>query len=97
MEDLMNRKRLGLLGVIASAALAISATVVPAAHAASEILIWADETRGPHLTTLFAANPNVVPGSTIKVVTFSSYDALGAALDKVTGTTGPDIFVGGND
>ena len=93
----MNRKRQGVLGVFTTAVLALSVALVPTAHAANEIVVWADETRGPHLTSVFAAKGDWVPGYTIKVVTFSSYSALGDALDKATGTSGPDIFVGGND
>lgn len=93
----MNKKRFGFAGVIAAAALAVSSLVVPTANAATEIVVWADETRGPNLTKVMAAKGDWVPGYTIKIVTFSSYSALGAALDKATGTTGPDIFVGGND
>ncbi len=93
----MNKKRFGFAGVIAAAALIVSSLVVPTANAATEIVVWADETRGPNLTKVIAAKGDWVPGYTIKIVTFSSYSALGAALDKATGTTGPDIFVGGND
>ena len=94
----MNKKRLGFASVLASAALAVSTLLVPSAHAANPtIIVWADETRGPHLTSLIAAKGDWVPGYTIKIVTFSSYSALGDALDKATGTSGPDIFVGGND
>ncbi len=93
----MNRKRLGVLGALTAAALAVTVAVVPGAHAANEIVIWADETRGPHLASVFAAKGDWVPGYTIKVVSFSSYDALGAAFDKTSGTTGPDILVAGND
>lgn len=84
------------LALAATVSFAASLTIVPA-QAASEILVWADETRGPHLEKVFAAKGDWVPGSTIKVVSFSSYDALKAALDNASGTTGPDIFVAGND
>jgi maltose-binding protein MalE len=97
MEEYMNKKRLGFAGVFAATALAVSTLVAPTASAATEIIVWADETRGPNLTKVFAAKGDWVPGYTIKVVTFSSYSALGDALDKATGTSGPDIFVGGND
>jgi arabinogalactan oligomer/maltooligosaccharide transport system substrate-binding protein len=84
------------LALAATMSFAAGVTIVPA-QAASEILIWADETRGPNLTKVFAKKGDWVPGSTIKVVSFSSYDALKDALDKASGTTGPDIFVAGND
>jgi len=84
------------LALAATMSFAVGVTIVPA-QAASEIVIWADETRGPNLTKVFAKKGDWVPGSTIKVVSFSSYDALKDALDKASGTTGPDIFVAGND
>jgi arabinogalactan oligomer/maltooligosaccharide transport system substrate-binding protein len=84
------------LALAATLSFAAGVTIVPA-QAASEIVIWADETRGPNLTKVFAKKGDWVPGSTIKVVSFSSYDALKDALDKASGTTGPDIFVAGND
>lgn len=84
------------LALAATVSFAASLTIVPA-QAASEIIVWADETRGPHLTKVFEAKGDWVPGSTIKVVTFSSYSALGDALEKSSGETGPDIFVAGND
>ena len=93
----MNTKRFGFAGVIAALALAVSTLVAPSASAATQIVVWADESRGKNLATVIAAKGDWVPGYTIKIVTFSSYSALGAALDKATGTTGPDIFVGGND
>ena len=94
----MNRRILGMLGLVTSAVLATSLAVVPGAHAdAGTIVVWADETRGPHLTSVFAAKGDWVPGYTIKVVSFSSYDALDAAWNSTSGTTGPDILVAGND
>ena len=93
----MNKKSLGLTGVLAGFALAISSFVVPSASAASEIVVWADESRGPNLTKVIAAKGDWVPGYTVKVVTFSSFDALKEAFDKATDATGPDIVVGAND
>ena len=85
-------------GFAAAAAAALSAGLLVApAHAANEIIIWADETRGPNLVKTFAAKSDWVSGFTPKVVTFSSFDALKDAWDKVTGTSGPDIIVGAND
>ena len=92
----MKNRLLKGLALAATLSFAAGVTIVPA-QAASEILIWADETRGPNLTKVFAKKGDWVPGSTIKVVSFSSYDALKDALDKASGTTGPDIFVAGND
>jgi arabinogalactan oligomer/maltooligosaccharide transport system substrate-binding protein len=84
------------LALAATMSFAVGLTVVPA-QAASEIIVWADETRGPNLEKVFKAKGDWVAGSTIKVVTFSSYDALGTAFENSTATTGPDILVAGND
>ena len=92
----MKNRLLKGLALAATMSFAVGVAIVPA-QAASEIVIWADETRGPNLTKVFAKKGDWVPGSTIKVVSFSSYDALKDALDKASGTTGPDIFVAGND
>ena len=60
-------------------------------------VVWADETRGPNLTKTIAAKGDWVAGYTVKVVTFSSFDALKTAVDNATATSGPDIIVGAND
>ena len=94
----MNRRILGLLGLLTSAALATSLAVVPGAQAAGgTIVVWADETRGPNLQKVMDIKSDWVPGYTIKIVTYSSFDALKAAFDKATGTTGPDVVVAAND
>ena len=93
----MNRRILGLLGLITSAALATSVAIVPGAQAAGTIVVWADETRGPNLQSVMDIKSDWVPGYTIKIVTYSSFDALKAAFDKASGTTGPDIVVAAND
>jgi len=93
----MNKKRFGFAGVITAAALAVSTLVAPSASANTEIIVWADETRGPNLTKVIAAKGDWVTGYTVKVVTFSSFDALKDAFDKATDASGPDIVVGGND
>jgi arabinogalactan oligomer/maltooligosaccharide transport system substrate-binding protein len=97
MEEYMNKKSLGFTGVLVGIALAVSSFVVPSANAASEIVVWADESRGPNLTKVIAAKGDWVPGYTVKIVTFSSFDALKDAFDKATDATGPDIVVGAND
>ncbi|MEI6407022.1 MAG: extracellular solute-binding protein [Actinomycetes bacterium] len=93
----MMKKRNSAFGIIAIAAIAISTLVVPAAKAANEIVVWADETRGPNLQAVLKAKSDWVPGYTIKVVPFSSFDALKAAFDNATDQTGPDIVVAAND
>jgi arabinogalactan oligomer/maltooligosaccharide transport system substrate-binding protein len=93
----MTKKRLGVVGVLAAATIAVSGLMVPSANAASEIVVWADETRGPNLKKVIDAKGDWVSGLTVKVVTFSNFDALKDAFDKATDASGPDIVVGGND
>lgn len=98
MEECMNKKKLSFVGVVASAALVVSALLVPSANAANKtVIVWADNTRGPNLQTVLAAKSDWVPGITIKIVTFSGFDALKTAFDNATALTGPDIVVGAND
>ncbi len=90
----MNKKRIGVVGVIAAAALAVSALAVPSAFAAKKpIVIWADETRGPALLKLVKDMEKTVPGYSVDVKSFASYDAMNAAWDKATVATGPDIVL----
>ena len=92
----MNKKRLGFAGVVASFALAVSALVAPSANAATEIVVWADETRGANLKKVLAVKSDWVTGYTVKVVAFSTFDALKDAFDKATDASGPDIVLGPN-
>ena len=85
------------LAVSAGMALFASLMVAPATSATKEIVIWADESRGPKLTTLFKANPRAVAGYKVKVVTYSSFAALKDAFDKSTIGAGPDIVYGASD
>jgi maltose-binding protein MalE len=90
----MNKKRISVVGAIAAAALAVSAFAVPSAFAAKKtIVIWADDTRGPALLKITKQMEATVPGYTVDVKAFASYDALGAAWDKATAATGPDIIL----
>jgi maltose/maltodextrin transport system substrate-binding protein len=91
----MNKKRIGVVGAIAAAALAVSALAVPSAFAAKKsIVIWADETKGPALLKLVKDMGNTVPGYTVDVKSFASYTALQDAWDKATSATGPDLLLG---
>jgi arabinogalactan oligomer/maltooligosaccharide transport system substrate-binding protein len=96
----MIRNRIGKL-VAASLAIALGMSLSSApAHAAAGdkvLTVWADDQRGPHLASVIAAKGDWVPGYTIKITTFSSFDALKAALDNATDLTGPDVVVGAND
>ena len=90
----MNKKRIGVVGAIAAAALAVSALAVPSAFAAKKsIVIWADDTRGPALAKIVKQMEATVPGYAVTVKAFASYDALGAAWDKATSATGPDLIL----
>jgi maltose-binding protein MalE len=93
----MNKKHFGLTGVVASLAIAVSALVAPSANAADEIVVWADESRGANLKKVLAVKADWVPGYTVKIVSFSNFDALKEAIDKATDASGPDIVVGAND
>ena len=94
----MIRSKFGMAAA-ASLAAALSLGLMSApAHADSKtIVVWADQTRGPNLQKVIAAKGDWVPGYTIKVVPFSSFDALKTAFDNATDLTGPDIVVGAND
>ena len=90
----MNKKRFGVVGVIAATALAVSVMAVPTAFAAKKtIVIWADDTRGPALEKIVKQMEADVPGYKVSVKSFASYDALGTAWDKATAATGPDIIL----
>ncbi len=94
----MIRNRLGKVAASVLAVGLVSGIFTAPVHAATNtIIVWADETRGPNLQKVIAANGSWVPGYTIKIVPFSSFDALKAAFDNATALTGPDIVVGAND
>ena len=91
----MMKKRFGVVSVIATAALAASALLVPSANAATKtIIVWADETRGPQLTKLIDGNTTIAPGYKIQVKFFSALTALQSAWDKATAAGGPDVITG---
>lgn len=93
------QKKLTARGIASAIALALFAGIntYPATAADKELIVWADETRGPNLTKVFQAKGDWVSGYKITVKTFSSFDALKEAVDKATDLTGPDIIVGAND
>jgi maltose-binding protein MalE len=93
MEECMKKKQLGVVGAIASAALIASAMLVPAANASTRtITIWADDQRGPQLTTLLQGNTTIVPGYKINIKYFSALSACQTAWTNATAATGPDIY-----
>ena len=94
MEECM-KKKLGLVGLVASAALVGSTLLVPSASAATRTLIvWADDQRGPQLATLIGGNTSIVPGYKIQVKFFSSLTALQDAWSKASAASAPDILTG---
>src|ERR1019366_328109 len=91
----MNKKRLGLVGIVASAALVASALLVPSANAATRtIIVWADNVRGPQLQTLIGGNKTIVHGYTIQVKFFASLTAEQDAWSKASAASAPDILTG---
>ena len=91
----MNQKRFRAAGLIAVAALAVSALAgAPAQAAPRTITVWADEQRGPQLQKLIDGNTTIAPGYVIKVKYFSALDALQSAWDKSTAAGGPDVMTG---
>jgi maltose-binding protein MalE len=76
--------------------LSLGVNTFPANAADKEILIWADETRGPNLTETLKKKSDWVSGYALKVRSFSSFDAMKDAWDKSTDLTGPDIILGPN-
>jgi maltose-binding protein MalE len=94
MEECM-KKKLGLVGLVASAALVGSTLLVPSASAAPRtIIVWADDVRGPQLATLIGGNTSIVPGYKIQVKFFSSLTALQDAWSKASAASAPDVLTG---
>ena len=91
-----NMFRFKTLAVALAAVLGAGIFTVPSS-AATEIVVWADETRGPNIREALKAKTNWVTGYTVTVRAFANFDALKDAIDKATATTGPDIVVGAND
>ena len=83
--------------VAVAAALGLSLLAPVAQAQDKEILVWADETRGPNLKKVLEGKGDWVAGYKITVTAFSSFDALKTAVDNATDLTGPDIIVGAND
>jgi len=89
-------KRLSM-GFVVTAALALTAGLLTPAKAATTVLVWADESRGPNLVKTLKDKSDWVDGVEIEVKSFSGFDALKTAIDAATATSGPDIVVGAND
>ncbi len=92
-----NGKSLKALALLLALAVSFGVSLTPVHAASTEILVWADESRGPNLTKVIAAKGDWVAGYKVVIRTFSSFDALKAAVDAATDLTGPDIIVGAND
>ncbi len=92
-----------IVGLAVSLGLAASTLLgaLPASANDKVITVWADESRGPNLLKTVGSVESQkggewVAGYKVKVVAFSSFDALKTAVDNVT-KDGPDIIVGAND
>lgn len=97
----MNIKRILGAGVALGLAASTLLGALPASANDKVLTIWADESRGPNLektlgTVASQAGGEWVAGYKVKVVTFSSFDALKTAVDNVT-KDGPDVIIGAND
>lgn len=72
----------------------VGAGMTPAQAAPKQIIVWADETRGPQLKALIDGNTSIAPGYVVKVRFFASLTALQSAWDKATAAGGPDVLTG---
>jgi len=89
--------RMKSIAVAVAAVLGAGVFIAPAQAEDKELLVWADETRGPNLQKVIQGKGDWVAGYKVTVRAFSSFDALKAAVDNATDLTGPDIIVGAND
>jgi maltose-binding protein MalE len=97
----MKSKKIVSLAVAFGLAASSLLGAAPASANDKVITVWADETRGPALektlgTVAAQKGGEWVPGYKVKVVAFSSFDALKAAVDNVT-KDGPDVILAAND
>jgi len=94
-------KKVAGLSVVLGLVMA-GAVSVPAQAADKILTVWADETRSKNLKSAIGELKDqkvgeFVPNYKIKVVGYSNFDALKAAIDNSTVTSGPDIVLGAND
>lgn len=93
----MNRKRLGVLGVVTAAALAMSGVVVPAAHAAgNSLVIWTDSDRSKGLKEASSAWAEK-NGVTVSVVVKDFGKVRDEMITAGPKGLGPDIIIGAHD
>lgn len=90
---LRSRAVKAVAAIFAAAAL-VGAGLTPAQAAPKEIIVWADETRGPQLKSLIDGNTTIAPGYVIKVKYFAKLEALQSAWDKASAAGGPDVLTG---
>jgi maltose-binding protein MalE len=88
----MNKKRLGIVSMLASVTLASSALFAVSAHAASTITIWAGNEKAPSYTA-WAADYSARSGVTVKVVAKTNM----GDFDKVQDADAPDIIINAHD
>jgi maltose-binding protein MalE len=92
----MNKKRLGVTGAVATAALVLSSLVAPAQAATKNLVIWADSGKAPHVRAAIApwAKANNVT-ATVVVKDFGTVrDELITAGPK---GLGPDVVIAAHD
>jgi len=90
----MSKKRLGVVGALATAALAISSMVAPAHAADKTLTIWADSDRAKTISKL-SADWAAKNGVTLNVVVKT--DVRAATVEAAPKGVGPDLVVGAHD
>ena len=92
----MSKKRLGVFSAIATAALALTALVVPAQAASKNVVIWCDEQRSAGIKGASAAWSKTT-GVTVTVVVKDFGKMRDDLITAGTKGLGPDIVVGPHD
>lgn len=90
----LRSRGLKAVAAIFAAGALVGAGLAPAHAAPKQIVVWADEQRGPQLKALIDGNTTIAPGYVIKVRFFASLTALQSAWDKATAAGGPDVLTG---
>lgn len=92
----MNKKRLGVTGAIATAALLVSSLVAPAQAATKNLVIWADSGKAPTVKTAIApwAQAN---GVTVTVVTKDFGTVRDELITAGPKGLGPDVIIAPHD
>ena len=96
MEDLMNKKRLGIASAAIAAAVAISGFVAPAQAAGSNLVIWTDSDRAKGLKEASAAWA-AKNGVTLTVVVKDFGKVRDEMITAGPKGLGPDILIAPHD